>query len=75
MNYYSFDTDIACKYGVDEAIIIQNMAFWQVKNEANGHHLYDGRYWTYNSTKALTRLFPFWSEDQIYRIIKKLERD
>lgn len=70
---YQFDTDIAATFGVEEAIMIYNFAFWIRKNEANGRHFYDGRYWTYNSVEALTQLFPFWSARQIRRILKSLE--
>ena len=69
---YSFNCSIAVKYGVDGAVFIQNLFFWINKNEANGKHFYDGSTWTYNSSKALSALFPFWSKDQIDRIIKKL---
>lgn len=70
---HSFDVDIAIKFGVSEAILIENFRFWIVKNRANRRHLHDGRYWTYNSTKALTELFPYWSQDQIKRTLKRLE--
>lgn len=70
---YQFDTDIAEKYGVDEAIVIYNFDFWIRKNEANGKHFHDGRCWTYNSIDALVKLFPFWSARQLRRILKSLE--
>lgn len=68
-----FDAEIAKKYGVDEAILISYLTFWIEKNEANGRNFYDGRYWTYNSTEAFTKLFPFWTARQIRRILKSLE--
>ena len=69
---YSFNGKIAARYGVDEAVFIQNLYWWIAKNEANGRHYHDGRSWTYNSMRAFTELFPFWSEKQVRRIIKKL---
>lgn len=70
---YHFDADIAAIYGVDEAIMIQNLSFWIRKNEANGKHFHEGRYWTYNSIEAFTKLFPFWSSRQVRRVLKSLE--
>lgn len=70
---YQFDTDIAALYGVDESIMISNLQFWIRKNEANGKHFHDGRFWTYNSIEAFTKLFPFWTARQIRRILKSLE--
>ena len=69
---YSFDTDIAKEYGVEEAIMIQNFQFWIARNKANGVNEYDDRTWTYNSAEAFTRLFPFWNRKQIERILKRL---
>lgn len=70
---HAFDVDIAVKYGVPEAILIENFRFWIAKNKANGRHFHEGRYWTYNSSKAMTELFPYWSQDQIKRTLKRLE--
>lgn len=70
---HAFDVDIAVKYGVPEAILIENFRFWIAKNKANGRHFHKGRYWTYNSSKAMTELFPYWSQDQIKRTLKRLE--
>ena len=69
---YSFDTELAQKLGVNEAILLQNIVFWLLKNKANGSNYYDGRYWTYNSHKAFKELFPFWTENQIRRILESL---
>lgn len=69
---YSFSIEEAQQYGVDEAILLQNFLFWIRKNAANNRHQYDGRTWTYNSKKALTKLFPFWSYDQVKRALNSL---
>jgi hypothetical protein len=72
---HSFNIEIAKRYGVEAAIIIENLNFWIEKNKANGKHFYEGQYWTYNSAKAFSELFPYWSAPQISRILKKLEND
>lgn len=69
---YSFDTSYAVKYGVDEAIMIENLRFWIIKNRANKKHFKDDRTWTYNSISAFTSLFPFWTFKQIRRILESL---
>jgi hypothetical protein len=71
---HSFNIEIAKEYGVEAAIIIENLNFWIEKNKANGKHFYDGKYWTYNSAKAFSELFPYWSAKQINRILNKLEQ-
>lgn len=71
MNYV-FDATVATIVGVDGAIMMQNISYWIEKNRANNKHLYDGKYWTYNSVNAFEQLFPFWSKKQITRILKNL---
>ena len=70
---HSFSTEIAEKVGVNGAIIYKNIVFWCDKNEANDKHFHDGNYWTYNSTKAWKKLFPYMGESQIKTALKKLE--
>ena len=81
---YQFDTEFAQRYGLQEAIFCQSLLYWIIKNAANERHwhtaevtLPDGEtatvegYWMYNSAKAFTRLFPFWTARQIETIVKK----
>ena len=69
---YQFDVDVASKVGVEEAIVVQNFAFWIAKNKANNQGFHEGRYWTYNTAAAFVALFPFWSEKQVRRILDSL---
>ena len=72
MNFH-FDGAVAEMYGVDGAVFISRLQFWIEKNAANDRHYHEGRYWTYNSLRAMEKLFPFWSRRQIERIVKKLK--
>ena len=69
---HCFDVDIAAKYGVHCAVLLNNIYFWIQKNEANGQNFYDGKYWTYNSKKAFEELFPYMTARQIDYALKKL---
>lgn len=75
MNNYIVETNVACAVDVECAIMLQNICFWIQKNAANEKNYFDGRYWTYNSIKAFTALFPFWTEKQIRRILNNLESE
>jgi hypothetical protein len=68
---HHFNIEIAKKYDVNIAIFLNNVAYWVQKNQANKKHFHGERYWTYNSSEALSVLFPYWSTDQIDRLIKK----
>ena len=70
-----FDTDIAVKYGVNAAVLLQNLGFWIKQNEANETNFFDGTYWTYNSRRAYRELFPYMSERQIDTAFRKLIDD
>lgn len=70
---HTFDPVEAVKYGILEAVLLSNIRWWVAKNQANGRHNHDGRYWTYNSAKAFTKLFPYASQQQIQRALKRLE--
>lgn len=73
MKSFVFDTDLAIRYGVEEAIMLHHLCFWIEKNRANEKHFHEGRYWTYCSAKGFGEIFPFWSAGQIRRIIKSLQ--
>lgn len=73
MALHMFNPNVAKAYGVNAAVIFQNLAYWIEHNMANGTNFYDGRYWTYNSVKAFSELFPYLTEKQIRGALKKLE--
>lgn len=70
---HSFDPEIATKYGVHEAVLLQFIHFWIEHNKANEVHYNDGHYWMYNSVKAFGKQFPYMSSHVIRSALKKLE--
>lgn len=72
---HHFDIEIAEAYGLNEAIILNNIRFWVIHNEANGTNFHDGRYWTYNSMKAFEKLFPYMKPFAIRTALKTLEEN
>lgn len=71
---YGFDSSLAVFYGVNEAIVI-NALMW-IEQGASIHDdeecFRDGRYWYRSSNESFARLFPFWSDDQVRRILNSL---
>lgn len=72
MALHSFDPEVAKEVGVNAAVIYQNIHYWCEHNAANERNFHEGRYWTYNSNKAFTELFPYMSAKQIRRALDKL---
>ena len=73
--HHHFNVDVATRYGVNSAILLDNLYYWIEKNRANENNYYDGYYWTYNSKKALAELFPYLSEKQVRTAIDILVND
>lgn len=69
---HHFDIQLATEYGMLEAILLNHFEFWIAKNEANNSNFYDNDYWTYNSTRALQKLFPYVSQRKIQNALKHL---
>lgn len=84
---YSFNSEFAIKYGVNEAIFIHNLYWWNKKNKENNRNFYTAivkdknkkekeisSYWTYNSISSFAEIFPFWSQRQIRTVIGNCKR-
>ena len=72
---HHFDTDLACKYGILEAILINHFEFWIEQNEKNERNFYNDKYWTYNSMRAFSEIFPYASQRKIRSALKHLEEE
>lgn len=73
--HMGFDTAVAAVVGLNGAVMLDNLAYWIKTNEANERNFHDGYYWTYNTTKAYEKLFPFWTARMIRYTLSKLEHD
>lgn len=73
--HHSFDVEIAKKYGINQAIILNHLGFLIEKNRANDKHYHDGKYWAYTSKKAFSELLPYMTERQISYALDKLEKE
>ncbi|MCL2102291.1 MAG: hypothetical protein FWH22_11340, partial [Fibromonadales bacterium] len=72
---YSFDIAVAKRYGADGATILSNLRYWILHNKANRKNFHEGKYWTFNTNKTFSELFPWLSSKQIWLILDKLEKD
>ena len=69
---HHFDIHHAKKYGLPEAIILQNILFWLAHNKAFKKNIIEGKPWTFNSVTAYSKLFPYFTADKIRRYIESL---
>lgn len=68
---HSFNTEVATLYGVNVALLLQHFKFWTTNNLAHKKHIHDGLCWTYASLDAFTKIFPYWSIQNIRTALSK----
>jgi len=74
VTHHIFDTRVAKHLNsIECAILFYNLTHWIAYNQANRKNYYDGCYWTYNSARAYSELFPYMHQRNIARYLKKLE--
>lgn len=72
MSNHSFDVHVATEYrSVDLAILVWNFQYWISLNKRLKRNQHEGRTWTYQTVRELRAIFPYWSIQQIDRLIKK----
>lgn len=60
--------------GLNEAIIINQISYWNEINKKTNNNFKDGYYWTYNTYEKWAKNdFPYWSADTIRKSITALE--
>lgn len=70
---HHFDVELAKQYGIVEAVLLNHFEYWIELNRANGKNYFEGRYWTFNSMKAFSEIFPYLSEKKIRNALKNLQ--
>ena len=71
---FKFNTEDAISYGVPEAVVLFNIRYWVKINEEKQINYFEGKYWTFNSCTQYTKVFPFYSDRQISRLLVSLEK-
>lgn len=80
IDVHLFRIDDAIKYGVEKAILLYNIYHWLEKNKENNtnRHVHsDGHeyYWTYNSSAAFAKIFPYMPANSIRKWLHELETE
>ena len=72
---HSFNTEIAKDIGLIPAVMLEHIAFWILKNEANEKNFFDGTYWTYSSVDGFAKIFDYLTAKQIRSAFGKTDRN
>ena len=71
---HHFNVNLAIRFGIEKAAIINNLYYWINHNAKNNKNIYDGKVWTFNSTGAFAKLIPYIKERTLYRYLNELEK-
>jgi len=69
---HNFNIQIAKDYGLIEAILLENIAFWMHYNIANEKNKIADKYWIFNSVSAWKQLFPYLTASKIRYALQRL---
>lgn len=69
----SFDSKLAEKFGLAEAVFIYHLQYIMKDNQAEARHYVNGKYWVEKSYAGFCNFFKFMNQKQIRYIIQKLE--
>lgn len=69
---HGFDVDIACLYGVYEALILEIIDDEVCSNGLFKKNYFEDKYWTSKSISAFAKEFPYMSEKTIKRVLNHL---
>lgn len=72
---HSFSVEVAEKFGIEKAVILENFYFWIRKNKANKKNIHEGRCYTYNTAEAFAELFPYIKERKIAQLLREMENE
>lgn len=71
---HQFNTKIAEKYGIEEAILIEHLYFWIHKNRCLDEMEHHDRTWCYSSAKGFNKYVTYMSTQKIRRVLVGLEK-
>ena len=70
INHHSFNTAVAEDFGVEKAIILENLVFWQRESV----YAENGQYWV-RPIEEFSRCFTFFNPRKIAELLRQMEKD
>ena len=70
--HHTFDADLATElHDVNLAILLHHFQYWIRHNNRLKRNFHEGRTWMYETYEEIEAHFPYWSRDQIKRLLLK----
>ena len=74
---HHFDPEVAARLGINQAIVLYNLAYLQTQRALQGgdEYFFEGRWWVRHSYESLAEWHKFLSVPQMKRVMKQLIED
>lgn len=72
---HNFDTDIVKKYGIECAVLYENILFCISKNKEIGRNFLDEQYRIYNFVQTFSEIMPYMSKHRIKYALENLIKE
>ena len=69
---HSFSVEVASKYDVHQALLLQHFSFWYLKNKADDVNFFSSDYWVRMKLEKLGEYFPYLTQRQLNYTLSKL---
>lgn len=69
---HSFNVEIACRVGVNAAVIYNNIEHFVRANKGDNVNYHDGHWWVYHTLDAYASLYPYMTKKQVRTALDKL---
>ena len=69
---HSFNINFAMEYGVNEALVFNEICYWYNRNQTNPEMIKDGYIWCYIAVSKFKEILPYLTEHQIRGALKTL---
>lgn len=70
--HHSFSTELAKKYGIEEAILIHHFQYWIAHNKNLNRNFKEGRTWSFQTIKEIQAWFPYMSPKSVLWTLNRL---
>lgn len=70
---HHFNVNLAVRFGIEKAVIINNLYFLISDNAENKMNITENKVWVVNSVSVLSKLMPYIKERTLYRYLNELE--
>jgi hypothetical protein len=72
MASHCFNTELAKRYSIEEAILVEHLYWWIRRNECNSEMEKEGRVWCYMTANGMSEYFSYMNSQKVRRISIKL---